>query len=686
MGCRYQGSDDGGILQPEQQLKLLSKIWGRGRDGYVFLPWIVAGDERRRWHEGPAYAWPADRDRVLTTLRAHALDDLYFAPAIFNGTERREDLVDIEGTLWADLDEADPQEFPEALKPTHAWETSPGRYQAIWEMTSPRHGASWPGKENQRLSHAVGADPSGWDSTQLLRVPGGVNNKAHHIKNNGGVAPRGQLVWTNREIHDWDAFDALPQVETARVLDIDVLGEELLDSVDRHDVWGKVRLKVSSHVRDYMRMRDADGHDRSEVAWQIERDLADAGCSLAEIVAVMRPTVWNKFEGRNDELKRLMTEVAKAIAARPNLSGHTGGSDDLLEPAEDDTPKPVLVPFWEDDGYLNQPEPQWLVEGLIPEGGCGFISGIPKSMKSWLALDLSISLTANVEYLERMPTRVCNVLYIQQEDPASLVLQRHIIIARTKAPQHAPGDLLTPSPGALYVVVQSGFIGSDMGWQAWLDEQVLEHEIDLVVMDTLATVSGGADIDSGREVKASLLDPIKVISRRHNCAMLFVHHNTKAGSNSRAGQNMSGSGQIHAWADFGIYAQEKDERSNRLTFSAETKYTGTESMTFEMAGLDEDPQEWRPRYVLKDEDAISTGISVDFSTSGDGPKKGQERNQQRAKEKAERMNECREILSHSPQASPLDISRRLGVSVKTITGYLKTMRAEDTDVADIDDL
>ena len=39
-------------------------------------------------------------------------------------------------------------------------------------------------------------------------------------------------------------------------------------------VWARVRLKVSKPVREFMAARTAEGADRSDVLWQIERDLA----------------------------------------------------------------------------------------------------------------------------------------------------------------------------------------------------------------------------------------------------------------------------------------------------------------------------------------------------------------------------------------------------------------------------
>ena len=658
-------------MRPDQQVRVLSKIWGN-RKGYVFLPWIDGGKGKARkqhYHEGRAYLWPKDKPAIIEHLTEHASDDLYFSVQVFNGKRRVEELADIETRLWADLDEVDPRTIEEDLKPTIAWESSPGRFQAVWVMQGGRHGASLADKENHRLTHYLGADPSGWDTTQLLRVPGSLNNKPDNIEKNGGTPPRGKLLWDARGIFTWEDVDHLPSVTgTGEASEAQLIDETLLQNIDRHEVWGRIRLSVSPQVREYMRAKDSTGADRSEIAWQIERDLADAGLSLAEIIAVIRPTVWNKFAGRQDELRRLVTEVTKALAAKKEEQ--TGVV------LEEDMPKLELVPFWQDESYLNQEPPVWLVEDLIPEGGCGFIAGIPKSMKSWLALDLAISMSAGVPFLDREIPETKNVLYIQQEDPGTLVLERHHIIASSKAPSYDPlGANLRPSGGALYVVIHSGFSGADTGWQAWLDEQVGKHDIDLVIMDTLATVAGGINVDKANEVKSFLLDPIKVIGRTHNCAMLFVHHMTKASDNERAGQNMSGSGQIHAWADFGIYARNKDDQ-NRLTFQHETKYTGTVNQTFWLKGLDDEPKRWEPEEVLMTDRAATQGsivhtdgtIDVDLSDEPSG-KKLPKMHEQKREAKIRNQARARELAD---AGKDLDfISRAVGVSVRTVKGYLK---------------
>ena len=61
-------------------------------------------------------------------------------------------------------------------EPTAVVQSSPGREQFYWKLASPM-----PPEEaellNRRLAYAMGADESGWDLTQLLRVPGTLNHK-----------------------------------------------------------------------------------------------------------------------------------------------------------------------------------------------------------------------------------------------------------------------------------------------------------------------------------------------------------------------------------------------------------------------------------------------------------------------------------------------------------------------------
>lgn len=551
-------------MTPEEQLKVLSRIWGNDRDGFVFLPWIpgtCANKEERRknWNEGKGFAWPREKAIILQHLIGHADDDLYFSPNLFAADRRVEQNAEPERSLWADLDPVNPRNLEQ--RPTIAWESSPGRYQGVWILDRPRVGASWPGKENHRLSVSIGADPSGWDTTQVLRVPGRRNHKPpHHLGSKQGPL-QGKLLWDNGPRYTWDDFEDLPEVPTTAASN-ELLDEDILASVDRHKVWAKVRLKLPQKIREYMAQRQTGGLDRSETAWQIERELADAGCTLAEIVVLIRPTVWNKYKARNNELHMLKTEASKAIAAK---------EESPVETLEDEE-KPGIR--WLNDVVkAGIPRPRWLVRDVWTRGSCGFISGFPKSYKSWFAMDLAVSVSTGSDFLGFDDFGVNGgpqpVLILQEEDDLRMVMSRLAQIVEAKVPDaYWEGQLVIDAAGnidwvapdrviPLAVHVSTGFIASDEIWQAWLDNILAEGAFALVVIDTMSTTAGGIDTDKNAEVMSKMLTPLKVLAKKHDAAIAIVHHNKKGQANSRAGQDMLGSTAFHAWVESALYVRSK---------------------------------------------------------------------------------------------------------------------------------
>lgn len=574
-----------GALTPEQQLAVLGRIWGNDRKGYAFLPYINGDskdkDERRKnFHEGRAFQWPREKAAILSHIESHTADDLYFAPNLFDGKRRIEQNVAPERVLYADLDPVDPNSLGQ-LRPTIAWESSPGHYQGVWLLNSEHAGASQAGKENHRLTTALEADPSGWDSTQLLRVPGRANYKPEYKDKNKGQPVMGRgLLWDAGPRYVWDDFDDLPEVGAVVHGDVEMIDEDVIDSVDRHEVWARVRLKVSPRCREYLALKtDPVGADRDQVLWQIERDLADAGCTLIEIVAIVRPSVWNKYRGRNDELKRLKIEASKAINARP----------DQLEEVE--TPKPNIT--WLKEVVKNPiPRPQWLVRDIWTRGGCGFIAGAPKSYKSWMGLDLAVTVATGGKFLNQDAFRVKKaepVLYLQEEDDLRLVMDRLANIVESKSPAQfwhgqmtvmgseaqqakqmsvvhsaSSGDVVWVPPTAdipIALHVQTGFIASDPGWQSWLDETIGEGKFAMVIIDTLGTTAGDIDMDKTGPLMTQMLKPLKQLANKHDTAVCIIHHNKKSatdGKGPRAGNDMLGAVGLHAWVDCAIYARSKD--------------------------------------------------------------------------------------------------------------------------------
>lgn len=631
-------------LSAEEQLSIISRAWGKQR-GYAFFP-TIRGDATERaerirgYNEHKAFLWPDEKDAILEHIEEHQdKNDLYWCPSLFEKKRRSIEFAMDEHSLWADLDEVDPRDIDEEYKPTIAWETSPGRYQALWLITGgDLQGASWPGNENQRLTYMLGADHSGWDTTQLLRLPAGKNFKPEHRAENDDEAWEGRLLWKNGPRYPADHFTDLPEVSGAADASLasDVI-EDQIKAVDRLEVWGKARLKVSKDVRELVSARSTGGSDRSDKLWQIERDLADAGLTVAEIVAIVRETVWNKFSGRADELKRLVSEAAKAVAERSDET------EKRLEKEREEKPKPANLFTMVRDAE----PPVWLVKDILTMGSCGFLAGEPKSYKSWCALDLALSVATGAPFLGAFDVVDPGpVLYIQEEDPLPTLKDRLGKIAPGKTQDKvsyerdedtgekrlvwAPADENKIIP-PLAAIVRVQFVISDAGWQAWLDE-VLEdgyqgdgphrgEKYKMVVIDTLGTTAGEVDENRASELNVKVLTPLRQVAEKHGVAVQVVHHLRKGreGDNSRAGQRMLGSVALHAWSESSIYFTHG--RLGSMKIETESKHA--QSLRFEIKNLRKKNEVgslvWEPEVnLLSEEDAAKEAAGTRGRGAGTG--------------------------------------------------------------------
>ena len=433
--------------QAEKSLKLISQAWGRRQAGYAFFPWIdrekqrLTGKRRVGFNEGPAFMWPRDRTAIIDHMLQHKGHDLYWTTSLYEYPLRREDVAMDEHALWADLDDVDPSTLDE-YPPTIAWESSPGRYQCLWVAAQGDfQGASWPGNENQRMTYYIGADPSGWDTVQLLRVPGWTNYKPEYERKDGSY-PRGKILWFDGPRYSPGDFSELPEVQGAAEELTDALSVDI-DGVDRLAVIARVNLKLNHTARQLLSAREASG-DKSDNLWYLIRCLADVGCTVAEIVSIVRETVWNKFNGRHDEMRRLIAEASKAIAKR---------SEDItqqLEQSQEDDG--AERPYPQRLGFLlkNIKRPQYLIQDVLTEGACGFIAGEPKCYKSWVGLDMALSVSTGADFLGHFRVhRPGPVLYIQEEDPAPTLKNRSAKIWVSKSTDKI--ELVhTPDEAGLY--------------------------------------------------------------------------------------------------------------------------------------------------------------------------------------------------------------------------------------------
>jgi hypothetical protein len=212
--------------------------------------------------------------------------------------------------------------------------------------------------------------------------------------------------------------------------------------------------------------------------------------------------------------------------------------------ARPDCPLPVVRAS---ELNADAPQARWLVESLWARAGVGILGGAPKCCKSWLALDVALSVASGTPCLDTFAiVEPGDVLLYMAEDAADIVRGRLDSIAR-----HRGLDLRSVPLNV--ITAPSVRLDLDLDRRR-LDRTLEVYKPRLLVLDPFVRLHRIRENDAG-EVSA-VLAYLRELQRRHAMAVLVVHHARKNGvSDAHAGQGLRGSGDFFAWADSLLYLQ-----------------------------------------------------------------------------------------------------------------------------------
>jgi hypothetical protein len=207
---------------------------------------------------------------------------------------------------------------------------------------------------------------------------------------------------------------------------------------------------------------------------------------------------------------------------------------------------------------LQDNSPRWLVEGLWGASSVGVIGGAPKCSKTWLGLDLALSVATGTACLGRYAVPEPGpVLVYLAEDALPVVRQRVEGMARHRG--------LALDRVDLYVITAPTLRLDRDRHRRQLQETAKRLCPRLLLLDPLVRLHG-IDENSASEV-AELLAYIRTLQRQLDLSVILVHHTRKNTCGGiAAGQSLRGSGDLHAFGDSNLYLR---RTKDRLVLSSE---------------------------------------------------------------------------------------------------------------------
>ncbi len=195
---------------------------------------------------------------------------------------------------------------------------------------------------------------------------------------------------------------------------------------------------------------------------------------------------------------------------------------------------------------------RWLVEQLWGASSVGVIGGAPKCSKTWLGLDLALSVATGTACLGKYAVPEPGpVLVYLAEDALQVVRERVEGMAR-----HRGLDLAAVE---IHVITAPTLRLDRDPHRTRLFETAKRLRPRLLLLDPLVRLHG-IDENHAGEV-AELLAYFRSLQRRLDLSVVLVHHTRKnAAGGAAAGQGLRGSSDIHAFGDSNLYLRRTRER------------------------------------------------------------------------------------------------------------------------------
>lgn len=634
--------------------RFLATVWRHqpSNRGFVFTS---LKDREGRWSD-------IAQRRSLATQGAIVLPeepgDIYFAPCMFAAKRRRNDQALPGAWLYADLDEVDPSTL--TILPTAAWESSPGRWQALWMLSRPLPPDKLQ-RLNQLLTYATGADKGGWHASKVLRVPGTRNYKYRG-------RPSVKLLWFHKNAIDPRTIVAYVK-EMAEVRALDTSPRPGIDVYEATAAPGKQHPSLPNTTAAHLRRRYKKklgrrarkllttrtvlaSEDRSARLWELHNLCLAAGCSPEETLILVRSSAYNKYSGQRREERMLWTEIQKAVRARRRLSDpraatpttrqadkpsrSPGSRRPDTEPEDEPTttahdadsetphyPTPTRLAR-----YLgkNVRPPAWLVESIWGRAAHGVWAGDYKTYKSTLLMDLAVSVASGRPFLNSFPVhRTGPVYYIQEENSHAFMHDRLHRIVQSKG----LGNIVIPNGRRTSPLMEfghdldfhlsnlSGFDLTNSAHLMGLDLWAKDHRPALIILDPLYRLAPGADENSAVEM-SPLLSALADISAQNDCALILAHHYNKPSTEKqgqRAGHRISGTGVFGRWFESSVYAERAgDPEQYAIKFHNEHREHGSDAPQIVTVEMEPDSPD---TYAIHLADTIKEDASSTPSDSSD---------------------------------------------------------------------
>lgn len=490
---------------------------------------------------------------IARMIEEHEDKNLYFCPHGFRKPRRTKENAVPPKLLFSDMDEVDPRRTKP--RPTIAIQSSPNRYVGLWRTDKPITE-----ELNKRLAYSIGADKSGWDFSQVLRIPG-----TRNFKYQG--EPRVKLLWSDGPKYKIAELEAtVPEMKDEESGGI---------NEDAAAVFKKWQRKMSFDTRALLLQKKAPAPGkRSEVLFKLGNELLELGMDEDEALVLLMNCVWNKFanyrDGGEQAIRRQLTKsVGKSFGSKKTTAKKSNKDtkrereqladeevDELWEAAVQIDENGVLMLHTVSLEEAEERNIDWVYYPYFAKGELTIVEGDPQVGKSYFVQMVSKAICdgSKLPCVRPYVRQTGKVLYFDMEnDPGSVTKKR----MKWNGMKNYSNFLQVPAMFSVHDPQARRAVYN-----------LIERERPLVIVfDTLMTYLGKTDVHKSSEA-SQVAAWFRQLAKRYGCAVIALRHLTKnsKGSALHRGQ---GSASFVGMARFvvtvGYHPEDIDVRVAALT-------------------------------------------------------------------------------------------------------------------------
>jgi hypothetical protein len=192
------------------------------------------------------------------------------------------------------------------------------------------------------------------------------------------------------------------------------------------------------------------------------------------------------------------------------------------------------------------PELKWKIDKLIPDSGIVIFGGPSGCYKTWVGLDLALSVCSGEQFLFNYPTTKGNVLYVDEENGDITLPHRFELLIK--------GRNIEEQFQNLHIATFSGLKLDVPHTEDVLKEFIRKNEIKLIVFDSMVRCMVGVE-DKSSDVRLVFETLKQLLKEFKDLSIIILHHTSKG--KGKGMDKLRGSGDFAAFADVVIMFESK---------------------------------------------------------------------------------------------------------------------------------